>query len=859
MTKENSSKSNVAGPQGITFSGETFSVPPTHDMVKTLFDPSIRKSNLEILILVCLVLNFLVFLIPNNLLRIKIYIGLYVIWRLSYNFGIGWLLQQQSQHSRLVNWSKNLRLFDKSNNGLLARLVQNEVKSQRGRDYDVNSLPVEFNTWLIFRKFVDLVLMSDFTTFILVVYTCAIDDNYQFIHGQSWWLIYSRIIGGSVLIVFNYWVKVNAHDTIKDYAWYWGDFFFRQINNEDLIFDGVFEMFPHPMYSVGYIGYYGFALIAKSYTVLVIAIFGHFLQMLFLNFIENPHIDKIYGPSKNEVNLSKIQKVKSLKNFDNLKPLVGLYNFTLLRASDVINLVLVITYGVIIPFVSKSISLVFALAVIMKLFESVSISVLLMLQSHYKYFTKWCLSNDIPVEKSLNNWAIMYNSLINLTYSSFFGLNFATYLQGQSVDLLFHDWFHLRVFVGLLLILTQVWINSSIIDSLGYFGWFYGDFFIPKSLRTTSQLTKAGVYRYLNNPEQIFGVCGVMGVFIIFPTVENLTCCAIWVVNNFIRINFIEKFHMIKLYGLNEVLKDSGVTKTVKKHLIPDAIQRRLSNDPEETVSRRKSIKNMTSIADTLDTFIKELTNSATKIPKQKVLELSQNLSFANSTYKLTIDGLKEDKDAAENNYLLKYTTVGSPITVSWESPKDAHSTKDWIGLYKIVQTSYSRTKTLLSSSGRWTWCTESRGSFTFEKNKLFWEEGVYEFRYHLDDKHDVAYISEPFEIRPAQLSVPLDLNETEAFAQVLKSEIFEKLWSIDDIKTPISSYANEHDNILDVYSLLGKVISDACQVKVSPKIFLHHDDLSILDVSRKIIHIKQVLEELSYNNDDYAIDKKDL
>ncbi|RLV90101.1 Phosphatidylethanolamine N-methyltransferase [Spathaspora sp. JA1] len=855
-TTDNGGKSS---PKGITFSGETFAVPETHDMVKTLFDPSIRKSNLEILILVVLTSNFLIFLIPNNLLRIKIFISFYIVWRLSYNFGIGWLLSQQSKHSRLVNWSKNLQLFDKSNSGFLANLVQNEVKSQRGKNYDVNSLPVEFNTWLIFRKFVDLILMSDFTTFICVVYTCAIDENYQFIHGQPLWIVYSRIIGGSALILFNLWVKVNAHNTIKDYAWYWGDFFFRQINNEDLIFDGVFEMFPHPMYSVGYIGYYGFALIAKSYTVLVIAIFGHFLQMLFLQFIENPHIDKIYGPSKNELNLSKLQKVKSLKNFDNLKPLVGLYNFNVLRASDVINLILVITYGIIIPIIgSKSIGLIFGLTIAMKLFESISIDVLLMLQSHYKYFTKWCLANDIPVEKSLNNWAIMYNSLINLTYSSFFGLNFAKYLEGrQSVDyLLFSDWFNLRVFVGVLLIVTQIWINSSIIDSLGYFGWFYGDFFIPKSLSTTSSLTKAGVYRYLNNPEQIFGVCGVMGVFVIFPTTENLICFVIWVVNNFIRINLIEKFHMIKIYGLTEVLKDSGVTKTFKKHLIPDVIQRRLSNPEEMTLSRKKSVKNLTTIADKLDNFINELTNSNTKIPKQKLVELSQNLTFANSIYKLSIEGLKSDPDS--NEHLLNYTTVGSPITVSWEAPKDTYSTKDWIGLYKVAQTSYSRTKTLLSSSGRWTQCTERQGSFTFTKDKLFWEEGVYEFRYHLDSKHEVAYISQPFEIRSAQLTVPLDLNETKEFAEVLKTEIFEKLWNIEDVNSSIAPFANETDNVLDVYNLLSKVISDACQVQVNPKVFLNHDDLSILEVARKIIHIKQVLEELSYTNDD-LVDKKNL
>ncbi|CAG84868.2 DEHA2A12936p [Debaryomyces hansenii CBS767] len=873
--KETKVQNTIAGAKGITFSGDTFVVPETHDMVKTLFDPMVRKSYCEMIILLILAANGLVFwLINNNTLRIETFIGLYIFWRLSYNFGIGYLLNVQSNHHRLVKWARKAQVF-KKNGSLVSRLAEKEIKSQMGPEYDVQKYPIEFNTWLLFRKVVDLILMSDFTTFICLVVVCAINKDYQFINSdqQEVWLISTRLILGTVLILFNLWVKVNAHNTIKDYAWYWGDFFFRQINNEDLIFDGVFEMVPHPMYSVGYVGYYGFAIISKSYTILTVAIFGHFLQMIFLHYIENPHIDKIYGPSGNEADIEMLLKLKDLRHFDNIKPLVGLLNFTWLRASDMTNLIMVGTYSFTIPYLASLVdtvrvgetgvnpgTILFILTIVIKVFESLSINILLILQSYYKTFTKWYLSNDISVEKTLNNWSIMYNSLISLTYSSFFGLNFYHVLIGLESDKLFiNSWVYLRIFLGILLVFTQVWINSSIIDSIGYFGWFYGDFFIPKTSQQKAHLTKAGVYRYLNNPEQIFGVCGIMGVTLIIPSLENLICCVLWVTNNFIRINFIEKAHMIKIYGEREVMKDSGVTKTFKKHLIPGAIQRRLSKGSEDNSDllnqhRRKSTI-MAGATDSLDNFIKELKNTNTRLTKQNILELSQNLYFENSDYKLVIKNL----NTTENN--LSTAFIGEPIEVEWKAPEN-HSPKDWIGLYKTVQTTYSRYKTLISSSDRWTQVTSDSGSYVFEGEKLFWEEGIYEFRYHLDGKHDVAYISEPFELTSANIEVPPSTEGSIVLANELKAKVFDRaIVGFGSIDSPIDSAVQKSGSIIQTYNRLAYVISKSTGIHINAKVFLYadnEDELTVHKLSLKLINIRKVLDDLSHAHYPLSEEKKE-
>jgi phosphatidylethanolamine N-methyltransferase len=170
----------------------------------------------------------------------------------------------------------------------------------------------------LFRQVVDIILLNDFVSYnLFALSTLDILFPSPANHSQptNYGMLALRLSGGIALLLFNLWVKTSAHDVVKDYGWYWGDCFFSrgylrraehatiqdqkpsspssvqdQDNSDiiessisglpapkkeegekelqfDLVFDGIFEMAPHPMYSVGYAGYYGVSLLAFSYQV----------------------------------------------------------------------------------------------------------------------------------------------------------------------------------------------------------------------------------------------------------------------------------------------------------------------------------------------------------------------------------------------------------------------------------------------------------------------------------------------------------------------------------------------------------------------------------------------------------------
>ncbi|CAJ0848508.1 6430_t:CDS:2, partial [Entrophospora sp. SA101] len=227
---------------GKTPYNSAFPVPRTVEMLTSVFDPNCKKS----------LFDYITFSV------------------------IGF----QSDKRGLVIWAKRNNIFHKKNLKWYP-LLKKELSTKMGDDYDFDVIPLEFNTWLLFRQFVDLILLNDFASYI-----CFALSNFGIPEDSGFFINLLRWIGGFFLLWFNIWVKVDAHRVVKDFAWYWGDFFF--LIDQSLTFDGVFEMAPHPMYSVGYVGYYGISMITSSYTVLFVSLAAHAAQFAFLTIVENP-------------------------------------------------------------------------------------------------------------------------------------------------------------------------------------------------------------------------------------------------------------------------------------------------------------------------------------------------------------------------------------------------------------------------------------------------------------------------------------------------------------------------------------------------------------------------------------------
>jgi phospholipid N-methyltransferase len=471
-----------------------------------------------------------------------------VFWRVCQNVGLGLLLKRQSDEGALTSWVTSLREkpFSQENEA-----VSMMLRSSMAGDFDVlndHTLPPSYPAWVVLRTLVNIVEANDVFAFTLTAVMYGLLDRAGALEGQIGGSLLARVgdMLGVLLVALSLYSKLAARRIAGDYAWYWGDFFFIRTGDVELSFDGVFDLFPHPMYTVGYGWTYGCALLARSFTVLACGMAFHLSQLAFLTLVEVPHVEKLYAAGSRE-ELERGSPAGALSPpltltgkkaaagagaaaaaaaaeaearlaasrpwlLTRLLDLTGVRNFDVFSDSDV-TLAMAISFFVLGttlgsfpggPLDDDAFFVVMAL--VWHIVAAVVKTYVLVRQEHGKFWTRRFRMMGKDSVQAFRAWKGLYQLVQTLALAAFHMCAVRLFsTPAQWADML-RAQYVVQILSGVLLVVISVWSFASCYEVLGDYGWYYGDFFLPPAAASEwkkhQQLYQAPLLAEPGQPQQ---------------------------------------------------------------------------------------------------------------------------------------------------------------------------------------------------------------------------------------------------------------------------------------------------------------------------------------------------------------------
>lgn len=138
-----------------------------------------------------------------------------------------------------------------------------------------------YSEWQRFKKKASLILNVDGLTLGLVIVLSA--ASLQLPLSFTWTLVI-----GIILICAGIGVKMAAYRIVGEKGYYWHNFFCGD-DERQYAARGVYKYLDNPMYTLGYLHAFGFALVFRSLWGLVFALFDWMVILAFYFYFESPH------------------------------------------------------------------------------------------------------------------------------------------------------------------------------------------------------------------------------------------------------------------------------------------------------------------------------------------------------------------------------------------------------------------------------------------------------------------------------------------------------------------------------------------------------------------------------------------